>query len=186
MTLNAELTPISIEHRLHRIHYQHQQYQYHQHQHQHQHHHYHVHNLTHLNNSFTKSNHQNPRGSNSNHLLHKHQQQKSVTTSRRLTHVVSPHQREQTAGDRQTIRSTQSSQIRFFIFAAIAYILSPIDLIPEVIFGVFGILDDIIFLLMCMFCIAIVLLYPIFRRVQQTMVDKLHLKALISASNKRF
>lgn len=70
-------------------------------------------------------------------------------------------------------KARQQSRIRFFLIAAITYILSPIDLVPEAIFGIFGILDDLIFLLMCLFCIAIIVLYPIFREIRYTIFNKL-------------
>lgn len=70
----------------------------------------------------------------------------------------------------------QRSQIRFILMAAFAYILSPIDLVPEIMFGVFGIIDDIVFLFMCLFCVSIVLLYPLFREVRRTLFDKLGLR----------
>lgn len=70
-------------------------------------------------------------------------------------------------------RAKQKSQIQFFVIAAFAYILSPVDLIPEVIFGVFGIIDDLFFLFMCMFCVAIVLVYPVFREMRKALLEKL-------------
>lgn len=72
----------------------------------------------------------------------------------------------------QAFRARQRSQIQFFLVSAFAYILSPIDLIPEMIFGVFGIIDDLLFLLMCLFCIAIILLYPLFREARRTILNK--------------
>lgn len=74
------------------------------------------------------------------------------------------------------LKPRQKSQIQFFLMSAFAYILSPIDLIPEIIFGIFGIVDDLLFLLMCLFCVAIVLLYPVFREVRRNILDKLGLK----------
>lgn len=70
------------------------------------------------------------------------------------------------------LNSKQRSQIHFLLLSAFAYILSPIDLIPEMIFGVFGILDDILFLFLCLFCVAIILLYPLFRELRRTLMSK--------------
>lgn len=82
--------------------------------------------------------------------------------------------------------SKQRTQIQFFLFAALAYVLSPIDLIPEMIFGVFGILDDILFLFMCLFCIAFILVLPLIREMQRTILDKLGLKQEPWTANKKF
>lgn len=79
---------------------------------------------------------------------------------------------EQIPPSQPTYSATQRSQIQFILIAAAAYVLSPIDLVPEVIFGVFGIIDDIIFLIMCLMCIGIVLLYPIFRKIHQSILQK--------------
>lgn len=76
------------------------------------------------------------------------------------------------------------SQIQFIIYAAIAYILSPIDLIPEAIFGVFGIIDDILFLFTCLSCIAIILFYPLFVEFRRALLDKLEAKGKASVLNK--
>lgn len=86
------------------------------------------------------------------------------------------------------LTTSQRTQVQFFLIAAFAYILSPIDLIPEAIFGIFGIIDDIVFLLLCLLCIAIILIYPIFREMQRTVFDKLGLKEkqLELMSNKHF
>lgn len=72
----------------------------------------------------------------------------------------------------------EKSQIQFLCIAALTYILSPIDLIPEMIFGIFGILDDLLFLLLCLFGVAIVLIYPIFRQLRRGLIDKLGLRML--------
>lgn len=72
--------------------------------------------------------------------------------------------------------SKQRSQIHFFLLSAFAYILSPIDLIPEMVFGVFGILDDLLFLFLCLFCVAIILLYPLFREIRRTLLSKVGLE----------
>lgn len=72
----------------------------------------------------------------------------------------------------------EKSQIQFLMIAALTYILSPIDLIPEMIFGIFGILDDLLFLILCLFGVAIILIYPIFRQLRRTLIDKLGLRML--------
>lgn len=97
------------------------------------------------------------------HLELQHQQMVTRSSCRVRRH----HSRETLA------RSRQKSQIQFFLFAAFAYILSPIDIIPEMIFGIFGMIDDVLFLLLCFLCIAIILIYPIFREMQRTILDKL-------------
>lgn len=81
-------------------------------------------------------------------------------------------------------KSKQKSQIQFLIFAALAYILSPIDLIPEAIFGLFGIIDDVLFLFTCLSCIAIILIYPLFVEVRRALFDKLGLKRRPGIQNK--
>lgn len=111
------------------------------------------------------------------HYLHETDHSHQVLDSSDLAHLIARHnQREQQIlaanHGRPTGRSKQRSQIQFFLVAAFAYILSPIDLIPEAIFGIFGILDDLVFLLMCLFCVAIILLYPLFREVKRTMFEK--------------
>lgn len=107
--------------------------------------------------------------------LKKHQQVERVTSSIRCS--VS-------SSSVFTIQATQRSQIQFIILAAFAYILSPIDFIPEAIFGIFGLLDDILFLIMCILCIAIILIYPIFRELQRAIFDKLGLKDKLIQTNK--
>lgn len=61
--------------------------------------------------------------------------------------------------------------------------MSPIDLVPEVIFGVFGILDDILFLLMCLFCVAIILVYPLFAEMRRKLLFKLGLLKVSATNN---
>lgn len=75
-----------------------------------------------------------------------------------------------------SITPTQRAQIQYLLIAAFAYIVSPIDLLSEAVFGVFGILDDLIFLFMCLFCVAIVLLQPTVRKIKRTIMDKLCLR----------
>lgn len=41
-------------------------------------------------------------------------------------------------------------------FALIGYLLSPFDLIPEAVFGVFGLLDDLLAFLLFLFFLAVV------------------------------
>lgn len=161
MTLNA----IALEHKIHRFHHQH-----------HHHHYHHVHHLLHHNHSGHNHNHQpviqEPIQQQHQHhhkLLHNKEQQLVPTSN----HVITTHRRHREQYRETISRSRQKSQIQFFLVAAFAYILSPIDLIPEVIFGVFGILDDILFLLMCLFCVAMILIYPIFREMQRTILYKL-------------
>lgn len=136
-------------------------------------------------------------------------QQKQLVQNRSLTHVIAPQQQPQLQqqnehehhncnnqqrnqdvvfiSGRQSIRSAQRTQIQFFLISAFAYILSPIDLIPEVMFGIFGILDDILFLFMCLFCVAIILMYPLFREVRRTLLDKIGLQRKQDIlANKRF
>lgn len=197
MTLNTEL-PAPIEHKLHRLH----------HQHHFHHHHHHVHHLMHHHNHHLHLNnntviHELDTDNSLNHQHHDHHQHHQnsiidklqqdnqlVKSTRQLTTIVAPRRNEQQLATpkRHSINSTQRSQIRFFLFAAFAYILSPIDLIPEVIFGVFGIIDDLLFLLMCLFCIAIIIIYPIFREMQRSLLRKLGLKGKLMANdyNKRF
>lgn len=169
MTLNAELS-MSIEHNLHHLH--------------HHHHHYHVHHLL-QHNHHLHSNNQSALQSEPNTLNHQHHYQARNNIHltdrqpiRKLTHAVLPLKKKQPLPNkaRQSAKATQQSQINFFLFAALGYILSPIDLIPEVIFGIFGILDDIVFLLMCLLCVAIILLYPIFREMRRTIFEKLGIK----------
>lgn len=112
------------------------------------------------------------------HYIHESDHSNQLLESSGLTHLIARHnQREQRIlaanHARTTGRSKQRSQIQFFLVSAFAYILSPIDLIPEAIFGIFGILDDLVFLLMCLFCVAIILLYPLFREVKRTMFEKI-------------
>ena len=38
----------------------------------------------------------------------------------------------------------------FYILSAIFYLLSPFDIIPEAVFGLFGLLDDVIYVLLMM------------------------------------
>uniref|UniRef100_A0A6G1SPV7 RING finger protein 170 n=1 Tax=Aceria tosichella TaxID=561515 RepID=A0A6G1SPV7_9ACAR len=156
MTLKTEV-PVSIEQRIHRVYHQH-----------HHHHHYHLHHIL------------------DHHHLHIHnqsvfrshvptsQQQGDIAIDEHGSHSVSganvSHNTNQpieqyAARNRNTTTktTTKSKRIRFLLTSAFAYIISPIDLIPEAIFGIFGILDDLIFLLMCLFCIAIILLYPLVR-----------------------
>jgi uncharacterized membrane protein YkvA (DUF1232 family) len=151
MTLKNEI-PVSIEHKIHRVYHQH-----------HHHHHYHLHHLL------------------DHHHLHIHNQSvfRSHVSSSQSGDVAiddnvsqassndassQPIEQYTSRRDPTTTQSTSKSRrIRFLLVSAFAYILSPIDFIPEAIFGVFGILDDLIFLLMCLFCIAIILLYPLVR-----------------------
>lgn len=200
MTLKTQ-APISNELKLHRIHHQH-----HHHYHVHHildNHHIHIQNhssilsyqqqshhdhLSHINqhqHRHHKSDQVHHRNLEHQHQQlqynHQHQTSHQLIQTRGLTHVIAPNdQRDEpivATNQRQPmLRSKQRSQIRFFLISAFAYILSPIDLIPEMIFGIFGILDDIIFLLMCLFCVAIILLYPLFREVRRTILEKLGLK----------
>lgn len=191
MTINSEL-PVPIENKLHRIH------------HQHHFHHHHVHHLLHQHIHYLHLNSANPivhdmtththnHGHDHYHndhqdiiaKLHDSQKQLQLRPTKQLIKVpnnkhqqVQPHQQQQQLAvpRRQSVKSTQKSQIKFFLLAAFAYALSPIDLIPEVIFGVFGILDDLLFLLMCLFCIAITIIYPIFREMQGALLQKIGLK----------
>lgn len=102
------------------------------------------------------------------HLIARHNQREQRILA--ASHV------QQNRPSSSLVRSKQRSQIQFFLLSAFAYLLSPIDLIPEAIFGIFGILDDLVFLFMCLFCVAIILLYPLFREVRRTMFDKLGFK----------
>lgn len=216
MALNAEL-PISIEHKIHRVHYQQQHHHYHVHQlinNQHNHLYHHNQHLQYKNTNHSQTllapgtnhalsriisnnHHEHHHHNHEQHLQHHHhnlnqrnhhdhrnheQLETHQSTGKKLPIVVSPVKRDnqQTIAARnrqqQAAKTAQKSQIQFFLIAALTYILSPIDMVPEVIFGVFGLLDDILFLFLCMFCIAIVLLYPIFREMQRTIFNKLGLK----------
>lgn len=104
---------------------------------------------------------------------HKHHSHQHVTTSHE--HIYSQQSLKHRNPSHFKLAQTQRSQIRFILMAAFAYLLSPIDLVPEMIFGVFGIIDDIVFLFMCLFCVSMVLLYPVFRDARLTLFDKLSL-----------
>lgn len=177
MTLNTQL---SNEHKIHRIH-QHLH-------HQDFHHHYHVHHLLHhhqhINEQITQS-HLHSLNDHDHNYNHKQLQPIGKTNQ-----IVAPAEKNRQfstiASRRHLARSNQRAQIRFFLVAAFAYILSPIDLIPEAIFGIFGILDDLLFLFMCLMCVAIILVYPIFREMQRTIFDKLGLIEGQAITNKSF
>ena len=124
---------------------------------------------------------QDQRSQSEHHYIHQSDHGHQLLESSDLAHLIARHnQREQRIlaanHGRPTGRSKQRSQIQFFLVSAFAYILSPIDLIPEAIFGIFGILDDLVFLLMCLFCVAIIILYPLFREVNRTMFEKIGFK----------
>lgn len=185
MTVRTELPP--IDDKVHRIYYQH-----------HHHHHYHVHHLMRQ----QLHNHSPPVQPNFAHRTCLHNSDRLNNNGQSTTNFESlkpdnlstqPKVTAQLRGAigkairpsssqgqaQASLRSTQKSQIQFIIFAALTYVLSPIDLIPEVIFGVIGILDDLLFLLMCLFCVAIILIYPIFREMKRTIIQKLGLKQIM-------
>lgn len=87
--------------------------------------------------------------------------------------ILQTHTRTTIATRSSTLNAQQRSRIHFLLFTAFAYILSPIDLIPELIFGVFGIIDDLLFLFLCLFGVAIIVMFPLFRQLRQTMQEKL-------------
>lgn len=180
MTLKTEI-PVSIEHKIHRVYHQH-----------HHHHHYHLHHILdhhhlHINNQSVFRSHASPSIQQGDIAIEDHDSQASITSSSSSSTSTSSSicstssssdetnqfLKQYTSARRITTSATttitkttstsQSRRIRFLLTSAFAYVISPIDLIPEAIFGIFGILDDLIFLLMCLFCIAIILLYPLVR-----------------------
>ena len=50
----------------------------------------------------------------------------------------------------------QRSKVLLYLFLLFAYVVSPFDLIPEFIFGVFGIIDDLIVFLYMFIAISTV------------------------------
>lgn len=187
MTLRSELPP--IDDKMHRIHYQHHHHHYHVHHLiQHQFHNHNLHQHTHghrtcLHTTNTNVDHRDHNGhiSKTNFDLVKPDEASLKAKVIAQTGARGVAQKA-TSTHRPAIpsyRSSQKSQIQFILFAALTYVLSPIDLIPEVIFGVIGILDDLLFLIMCMFCVAIILIYPIFRDMQRSITYKLGLKQII-------
>lgn len=174
MSLNAELKMIHHQYQHHTHHHYHIDHLLQHHYHHHHHHNQHLENKTNLTHSLN------------NHELHL-QQRNYIHHPQRITHVISPLQRDQQLINRpKSASSKQRTQIQFFLYAALAYVLSPIDLIPEMIFGVFGMLDDILFLFMCLFCIAIILVFPLIREMQRTILDKLGFKQEPWTANKKF
>lgn len=170
MPLNAEMILHQYQHHHHYHHHHHVN---HLLQHHHHHLNQHLHNQSNLIQSLD------------NHDLHPHQRS-YILNPRKTTHVISPLQKERRTLMNRSASSRQRTQIQFFLFAALAYVLSPIDLIPELIFGVFGLLDDILFLCMCLFCIAITLVLPLIGEMQRTILYKLGLKQEPLTANKKF
>jgi uncharacterized membrane protein YkvA (DUF1232 family) len=156
MTLKSEI-PVPIDDKIHRIYHQHHHHHYYHLHHILDHHHLHIHNQ-----SIFRSHVSPPNQHHGTDVAIYNQNPSQVA----VNSTVNNQPFEQYTSRRIATSSTSPSRtkkIRFLLVSAFAYILSPIDLIPEAVFGVFGILDDLIFLLMCLFCIAIILLYPLFR-----------------------
>lgn len=164
------------------------------HTHAHHHHHHHHHHHNNHNNHNNQNNHNHLQNS-SSEQSHDHSIQlsngqlshsaSSASLSNSVTQLID-HERPTTnyqllnnsnanqtspvnvSRSNQRTRYTRSigPQVHFCLLAAIVYILSPIDLIPEAIFGILGIIDDICVLFMFSIYVAFIMVYPILEEIR--------------------
>ena len=53
-----------------------------------------------------------------------------------------------------SLRGMAIARIVFVLLSALAYLLSPFDLIPESVFGVVGLVDDLLYIAVCLFIVG--------------------------------